>query len=89
MAHSRAGSLPSWIEVNCMGSAAVGKAARFIGKMLLFRLVIAERQVEFAQLDKFHLQSGKASNSKLVWKQLKKEKTNKQTNKTVLQDHPS
>ena len=42
---------------------------RFIGKILLTAWVIPERQVEFAQLYKYHHQSGKAVSGKLVWKQ--------------------
>ena len=71
MAHRRAASLGSWIELNCLLSAAVGKASRLsiIGKILLTAWVIPEQQVEFAQLYKYHHQSGKAVSGKLVWKQ--------------------
>ena len=71
MAHGRAESLPSWIDVNCMQSAAVGKAARLPihWKDAAHRLVIPEWQVEIAKLYKYHHQSEKAANGKLVWKQ--------------------
>ena len=69
--YHRAASLQSWIEFNCLRSAAVGKAAR----LLIFwldaacRLVIALQQVGLAQLYKTHHQSGNAASGKLVWKQ--------------------
>ena len=71
MAHCKAASLPNWIEFNCMQSAAVGKAVRLsiYWQDAAYRLVIPERQVEFARLYKYHHQSGKAMSSKLVWKQ--------------------
>ena len=59
--HCRAALLLSWIEVNCMQSAAVDIVAKVID--LLARcclcLVIPKRQKEFAQLYKYHHQSSK------------------------------
>ena len=59
--YHRAASLPSWIEFNCLRSAAVGKAARLSIYWLdaACRLVIPLRQVALAQLNKYHHQSGK------------------------------
>ena len=56
----RAASLPSWIEFNCLRSAAVGKAARLsiYWQDAACRLVIPLRQVALAQLNKYHHQSG-------------------------------
>ena len=69
--YHRAASLPSWIEFNCLRSAAVGKAARL--SIYWFdaacRLVIPLRQVALAQLNKYHHQSGNAASGKLVWNQ--------------------
>ena len=50
--YHRAASLPSWIEFNCLRSAAVGKAARLSIYWLdaACRLVIPLRQVKLAQL---------------------------------------
>ena len=64
-------SLPSWIEFNCLRSAAVGKAARLSIYWLdaACRLVIPLRQVTLAQLNKYHHQSGNAASGKLVWNQ--------------------
>ena len=64
-------SLPSWIEFNCLRSAAVGKAARLSIYWLdaACRLVIPLRQVALAQLNKYHHQSGNAASGKLVWNQ--------------------
>ena len=69
--YHRAASLPSWIEFNCLRSAAVGKAARLsiYWHDAACRLVIPLRQVALAQLYKNHHQSGNAASSKLVWKQ--------------------
>ena len=69
--YHRAASLPSWIEFNCLRSAAVGKAARLSINWLdaACRLVIPLRQVALAQLYKYHHQSGNAASGKLVWKQ--------------------
>ena len=63
-------SLPSWIEFNCLRSAAVGKAARLSIYWLdaACRLVIPLRQVTLAQLN-YHHQSGNAASGKLVWNQ--------------------
>ena len=63
LASHQAASLPSWIEVNCMRSAAVGKAARLsiYWQDAACRLVILLRQVVLAQLYKYHHQSCKAS----------------------------
>ena len=54
-----------------MQSAAVGKVARLsiYWQDASLRLAIPERQEEFAQLYKYHHQSGKAANSNLVRKQ--------------------
>ena len=64
--YHRVASLPSWIEFNCLRSAAVGKAARLsiYWQDAACRLVIPLRQVALVQLYKYHHQSGK-----LVWKQ--------------------
>ena len=72
VAYHQAASFPSWIEVNCMQSAAVGKAARLLiyWQDAACRLVIPLRQVALAQLNKYHHQSGNAASGKLVWKQL-------------------
>ena len=61
-----AASLRSWIEFNCLRSAAVGKVARLSIYWLdaACRLVIPLRQVALAQLYNNHHQSGN-----LVWKQ--------------------
>ena len=69
--YHRAVSLPSWIEFNCLRSAAVGKAARLSIYWLdaACRLVIPLRQVALAQLNKYHHQSGNAASGKLVWSQ--------------------
>ena len=69
--YHRAASLPSWIEFNCLRSAAVGKAARLSLYWLdaACRLVIPLRQVALAQLNKYHHQSGNAASGKLVWNQ--------------------
>ena len=69
--YHRAASLPSWIEFNCLRSAAVGKAARLSIYWLdaTCRLVIRLRQVALAQLNKYHHQSGNAASGKLVWNQ--------------------
>ena len=66
-------SLQSWIEFNCLRSAAVGKAARLSIYWLdaACRLVIPLRQVALAQLNKYHHQSGNAASGKLVWNQHK------------------
>ena len=71
--YHRAASLQSWIEFNCLRSAAVGKAARLSINWLdaACRLVIPLRQVTLAQLYKYHHQSGNAASGKLVWKQHK------------------
>ena len=71
--YHRAASLPSWIEFNCLRSAAVGKAARLSIYWLdaACRLVIPLRQVALAQLYKYHHQSGNAASGKLVWNQCK------------------
>ena len=71
--YHRVASLPSWIEFNCLRSAAVGKAARLSIYWLdaACRLVIPLRQVALAQLNKYHHQSGNAASSKLVWNQHK------------------
>ena len=71
--HHRAALLPSWIEFNCLRSAAVGKAARLSIYWLdaACRLVIPLRQVALAQLYKYHHQSGNAASGKLVWNQHK------------------
>ena len=71
--YHRAASLPSWIEFNCLRSAAVGKAARLSIYWLeaACRLVIPLRQVALAQLNKYHHQSGNAASGKLVWNQHK------------------
>ena len=68
---ARAASLPSWIEFNCLRSAAVGKAARLSIYWLdaACRLVIPLRKVALAQLNKYHHQSGNAASGKLVWNQ--------------------
>ena len=57
----RAASLPSWIEFNCLRSAAVGKAARLSIFWLATacRFVIPLQQVALAQMNKYHHQSGK------------------------------
>ena len=70
-AYHQAASLPSWIEVNCMWSAAVGKAARLLiyWQDAACHVVIPLRQVALAQLNKYHHQSGNAMSGKLVWKQ--------------------
>ena len=69
--YHRAASLQSWIEFNCLRSAAVGKAARLsiYWQDAACRLVIPLRQVALAQLYKYHHQSGNAASGKLVWKQ--------------------
>ena len=71
--YHRAASLPSWIEFNCLRSAAVGKAARLsiYWQDAVCHLVIPLRQVVLAQLYKYHHQSGNAASGKLVWKQNK------------------
>ena len=63
-------SLPSWIEFNCLRSAAVGKAARLSSNWLdaACRLVIPLRQVALAQLYNIII---KAASGKLGWKQHK------------------
>ena len=60
-----------WIKGYCMRTAAVGKAARLsiYWQDTAYRLVISERQVKFAQLYKYHHQSGKGASRRLVWKQ--------------------
>ena len=79
--YHRAASLPSWIELNCLRTAAVGKAARLsiYWYDAACRLVIPLRQVALVQLYKNH-QSGNAASGKLVWKQ-HKSKTNSSTEK--------
>ena len=69
--YHQAASLPSWIEFNCLRSAAVGKAARLSINWLdaACRSVIPLRQVALAQLYKYHHQSGNVASGKLVWKQ--------------------
>ena len=69
--YHRVASLPSWIEFNCLRSAAVGKAARLsiYWHDAACCLVIPLRQVVLAQLYKNHHQSGNAARCKLVWKQ--------------------
>ena len=69
--YHRAASLPSWIEFNCLRSAAVGKAARLsiYWHDAACRLVIPLRQVVLAQLYKNYHQSGNAASGKLVWNQ--------------------
>ena len=64
--YHQAASLPSWIEFNCLRSAAVGKAARLSIYWLdaACRLVIPLRQVALAQLYKYHHQSGNAASGK-------------------------
>ena len=59
--YHRAASFPSWIEFNCLWSAAVGKAARLSIYWLdaACRLVILLWQVALAQLNKYHHQCGK------------------------------
>ena len=54
-----------------MRSATVGKAARLsiYWQDAAYRLVIPERQEKFAQLYKYHYQSGQAASGKLVWNQ--------------------
>ena len=71
--YHRAASLPSWIEFNCLRSAAVGKAARLSICWLdaACCVVIPLRQVALAQLNKYHHQSGNAASGKLVWNQHK------------------
>ena len=71
--YHRAASLQSWIEFNCLRSAAVGKAARLSIYWLdaACRLVIPLRQMALAQLNKYHHQSGNAASGKLVWNQHK------------------
>ena len=73
LAYHWAASLPSWIEVNCMQSVAVGKAARLsiYWQDAAWRLVIPLWQVALVQLYKYHDQSGKAASGKLAWKQHK------------------
>ena len=60
MAHHSVALLQSWIEVNCMQSTAVGKAARLSidWQEAAYCSVISEWQVKFAQLYKYHQQSG-------------------------------
>ena len=60
MVHHQAVLLSSWIETKCMQSAAVGKAAcsSIYWQDTAYRLVILEPQTEFAQLYKYHHQSG-------------------------------
>ena len=69
--YHRAASLPSWIEFNCLRSAAVGKVARLSIYWLdaACRLVVPLRQVALAPLNKYHHQSGNAASGKLVWNQ--------------------
>ena len=64
MAYHRAAS---WFQFNCLRSATLGNVVR----LLIYWqdaacLVIPEQQVEFAQLYKYHHQSGKATSGKLV-----------------------
>ena len=61
--YHRAASLPSWIEFNCLRSAAVSKAARLSIYWLdaACRLVIPLRQVALAQLYKYHHQCSNAA----------------------------
>ena len=68
--YHRAASLLSWTEVNCMRSAAVGKASMLsiYWQDTTCRSVIPLQQVALAQLYKYHLQSGNAASGKLVWK---------------------
>ena len=68
--YHRAASLPSWIEFNCLRSAAVGKAARLSIYWLdaACRLVIPLRQVALAQFNKYHHQSGNAASGKFSLK---------------------
>ena len=70
MAHGRAVLLPSWIEVNGVRSAAVGKAARLsiYWQDTAYRLVIPERQVEFAQLYKFNQNLFSTSHTRITFK---------------------
>ena len=70
VAHCRVALLPSRIKVNCMHSAAVGKAAKLTSywQDAAYRLVIPKRQVKFAHLHKYLYQSGKTAVGKLVWK---------------------
>ena len=70
----RAASLWSWIEVNCLRPAAVGKAARISIDRLdaAYRLAFSLRQVGLAQLNKNHHQSSNVAtlaSGKIVWKQ--------------------
>ena len=61
LAYHQAVSLLSWIEVNCLRTAAVGKAVRLstYWQDTACHLVIALRQVALAQLYKYHHQSSK------------------------------
>ena len=63
----------SWIEVNCLWPAAVGKAARLLIDWLdaAHRLVFTLWRVVLVQLYKNHHQSGSSARGKLVWKQHK------------------
>ena len=69
--YHRAASLPSWIEFNCLRSAAVGKAARLsiYWHDAACRLIIPLRQVALAQLYKNHHHSSNVASGKLVWNQ--------------------
>ena len=69
--YHQATSPPSWIEVNCLQSAALGKAARLSTNWLdaAQRLVFPLRRVALVQLYKYHHQCGNAMSGKLVWKQ--------------------
>ena len=77
--------LPSWIELNCLWSAAVGKAARLsiYWEDAACRLVIPLQQVALAQLYKYHHQSGNAASSKLVWKQHKRHSVRQKLKKSL------
>ena len=64
----RAALLLSSIEVNCMRSAALGKAARLSIDYLdaAYRLVFPLRPVALAQFYKYHHQIGNAASGKLI-----------------------
>ena len=69
--YHRTASLPSWMEFNCLRSAAVGKAAGLLiyWQDTAYRLDFPLRQVALAQLYKSRHQSGNVASGKLVWKQ--------------------
>ena len=72
-AHHRAALLPSCCKFNCLRSTTAGKVTKLsiYWQNAACCLINPEWQMEFAQLYKYHHQSGKAASVKLVCKQHK------------------